>query len=357
MAGGRRTTLGDLADGLGLSANTVSRALSGKDGVSERTRSLVLQQARRTGYLPTDDAPRRPGNHRSDEALSSTIAVTIPSATHVFSSELIGAIEAGARSAGYSLDVFTTEESAEVEQQIADMIIDHDLAGAIVIPVQGRSEPWATVAASGRPVVAASREVPGLDCDFVTADNGAGAYAAVRHLLAQDCRRIVQFEEDLAISTINQRRQGFARAMAEQPDAIAHTILVPTRRYETSEPRWRATEAHRACLTFLDNHPDDADFDAIVTGDDYFALGALAALRERGISVPDRVRLVGYGDHPYSAWLDPALTSVRIPTQLIGELAVSLLLQRIAGDAGPRVRRLIKPELIIRRSSIAPSGG
>ncbi|SDT33391.1 LacI family DNA-binding transcriptional regulator [Microlunatus soli] len=352
MAAGRRTTLGDLAEGLGLSANTVSRALSGKDGVSERTRSLVLAEARRTGYLPAEDVTRRStSSRRPDGALSSTIAVTIPSATHVFSSELIGAIEAGARSAGYSLDVFTTEESAEVEQQIADMIIDHDLAGAIVIPVQGRSEPWASVAASGRPVVAASREVPGLDCDFVTADNGAGAYAAVRHLLAQGCRRIVQFEEDLAISTINHRREGFARAMAEQPDAVAHTILVPTRRYETSEPRWRATEAHRACLTFLDQ-PRDVTFDAIVTGDDYFALGALAALRERDISVPDQVRLVGYGDHPYSAWLDPPLTSIRIPTQLIGELAVSLLLQRIAGDSGPGVRRMIKPELIIRRSSV-----
>lgn len=355
MASGRRTTLGDLAAGLGLSANTVSRALSGKDGVSDRTRALVLQEAHRTGYLATDDVARSPAEvEHGPRSKSRTIAVTIPSATHLFSSELIGAIEAGARSAGYSLDVFTTGESEEQEQQIARTIIDHDLAGAIVIPVKDGNQPWASVAVSGRSVVAASREVPGLECDFVTADNSAGAYAAVRHLLSQGCRRIVQFEEDLAISTINNRREGFARAMAEHPDAIAQTILVPTRRYETSEPRWRATEAHRTCLNFLER---GEDFDAIVTGDDYFALGALTALRERGIAVPDRVRLVGYGDHPYSPWLDPALTSVRIPAQLIGELAVSLLLQRIAGDSGPGVRRLIKPELIIRRSSVPQTGG
>ncbi|WP_152365407.1 LacI family DNA-binding transcriptional regulator [Microlunatus speluncae] len=343
---GRRTTLGDLAAGLGLSTNTVSRALAGKDGVSDRTRSLVLDEARRTGYLPVPESgqPGRP------EPRSRTVAVTIPSATHTFSAELIGAIEAGARSAGYSLDIFTTEESEREEQQIARRIVDSDLAGAIVIPVQGRPEPWADVLAAGVPLVVASREVPELPCDFVTADNVAGSYAAVRHLLAQGCRRIVQFEEDLAISTIGNRREGYARAMAEVPDAAGETILVPTRRFETAEPRWRATEAHRACLTLLDRQQP---FDAIVAGDDHFALGALAALTERGLRVPDQVRLVGYGDHAYSPWLNPALTSVRIPTRLIGELAVSLLLKRIGGDAGAPVRRQLKPELIIRRSSVA----
>ena len=344
MSSARRTTLNDLAATLGLSANTVSRALAGKDGVSRRTRALVLEEARRTGYLPTGE----PNNPQSADH-SRTIAVTIPSATHVFSSELIGAIEAGARSAGYSLDVFTTEESEAVEESIARTIADNRLAGAIIIPVQQRSEPWLGLAAAGVPLVAVSREAPGLDCDFVTADNQAGAYAAVRHLLAEGCRTIVQFEEDLSISTISDRRRGFDRAIAEVPDVATQSILVPTRRFETSEPRWRATEAHRACLAFLDRRED---FDAIVTGDDYFALGALNALAERGLRVPEDVRLVGYGDHPYSGWLNPSLSSVRLPTQLIGELAVSLLLQRVAGDSGQPVRRLIRPELIIRGSSV-----
>lgn len=341
MTGGRRTTLGDLAAQLGLSVNTVSRALAGKDGVSERTRALVLDEAHRVGYV----AAPEPGPAR---VRSRTVAVTIPSATHLFSSELIGAIEAGARAAGYSLDVFTTEESEEQERAAVRRMIDNDLAGAIVIPVQDRTEPWAEVLAAGIPLVLASREVPALPCDFVTVDNTAGAYAAVRHLLAQGCRTIVQFEEDLGISTIDHRREGYARAMAEVPDAVAHTILVPTRRFETAEPRWRAAEAHRAALALLDR---GLCFDAIVAGDDYFALGALAALTQRRVRVPEDVRLAGYGDHPYSAWLDPALTSVRIPARLIGELAVSLLLQRIAGETGPPVRRLIKPELITRRSS------
>ncbi|HEY9290616.1 MAG TPA: LacI family DNA-binding transcriptional regulator [Microlunatus sp.] len=349
MSSARRTTLNDLAVTLGLSANTVSRALAGKDGVSERTRALVLEEARRTGYLPsTESANAQPQEY------SRTIAVTIPSATHVFSSELIGAIEAGARSSGYSLDVFTTEESESVEESIARTITDSRLAGAIIIPVQQRSEPWLAVAESGVPLVAVSREAPGLDCDFVTADNRAGAYAAVRHLLAQGCRTIVQFEEDLTISTISDRRRGFDRAIAEVTDATTQSIAVPTRRFETSEPRWRATEAHRACLAFLDR---GESFDAIVTGDDYFALGALNALTERGLRVPEDVRLVGYGDHPYSAWLNPPLTSVRIPAQLIGELAVSLLLQRVAGDTGQPVRRMIRPELIIRRSSVLHRAG
>lgn len=342
MATARRTTLHDLATELGLSANTVSRALSGKDGVSDRTRALVLEEARRTGYLPQSAPSQRDGQR--------TIALTIPSATHVFSSELIGAVEAGARAAGYSLDIFSTEENDEQEQAIARTIIDSDLAGAVIIPVQGRTEPWESVTASGIALVAVSREVPGLPGDLVTADHVTGAYAAVRHLLAQGSRSIVQFEEDLQISTISSRRTGFARGIAESPGATAHTIAVPTRRFETAEPRWRATEAHRRCLDLLDS---GITFDSIMAGDDYFALGALRALSRRGIRVPEDVRLAGYGDHPYSEWLDPALTSVRLPTRLIGEAAVSLLLQRIAGESGPPVRRLIKPELIIRDSTVA----
>ncbi|WP_329369712.1 LacI family transcriptional regulator [Streptomyces sp. NBC_00669] len=344
----RRSTLSDLAENLGLSVNTVSRALRGKDGVGTRTRDLVLEEAVRIGYITpgasrpgTEDAP-------SARSRSRTIGLTIPSSTHVFASELIGAIEAGARAAGYSLDLFVTEESASQETGIATQITDAGLAGAVVIPVQGERDPWARVRAEGIPVVAVSREIDQLSCDFVGVDSEAGEYAAVRHLLSRGARSIVSFEEDLAISTIANRQRGFARALAEVAGTTSRTVPVPSRRFETGESDWRPEEAYRACREFLDT---DTAFDAVTVGDDYFALGVARALAERGIRVPDDVRMVGYGDHAYSAWMRPSLSSVRLPTRLIGELAVSLVLQRVAGETSPPVRRLIKPELVVRESS------
>lgn len=338
-----RPTLNDLAGTLRLSVNTVSRALAGKDGVSDRTRALVLDEASRSGYLTVPEPRRRP-----DRSRSRTLAVTIPSATHLFSSELLGAVEDGARANSFALDVFTTGESAAQERGVAATLAEGSFAGAVIIPVQDVGSPWPELARSGLPLVTVSREVPGLGADLVTADNEGGAYAAARHLLAQGCRRVVQFEEDLDISTIAHRRRGFARALDELDDATSETILVPTRRFEAAEPRWRASEAYGACLALLQS---GRSFDGVVVGDDYFALGVLRALSEHGRDVPRDVLLVGYGDHPYGPWLCPSLSSVRVPTQLIGEVAVSLLLQRIGGDTGGPVRRFLRTELVTRGSS------
>lgn len=343
----RRSTLSDLAENLGLSVNTVSRALRGKDGVSTRTRDLVHEEAVRIGYVTAGASPA-PAAGAGAGPRSRTIGLTIPSSTHMFASQLIEAIEAGARAAGYSLDLFVTEESESQEADIAAQIVDSDLAGAVVIPVQGEREPWASVRAEGIPVVAVSREIDHLGGDFVGVDSEAGEYAAVRHLLSRGARSVVSFEEDLAISTIANRQRGFIRALAEVEGTTSRTVPVPTRRFETGESDWRPEEAYRACLEFLET---GIAFDAVTVGDDYFALGVVRALAERDIRVPEDVRVVGYGDHPYSAWVRPSLSSIRLPTRLIGELAVALVLQRVAGKASPPVRRLIKPELVVRESS------
>ncbi|HWD62323.1 MAG TPA: LacI family DNA-binding transcriptional regulator, partial [Humibacter sp.] len=266
-----RSTLAELADNLGLSVNTVSRALTGKDGVSGRTRDLVREEAARIGYV----------TRRSFDPTARTsrvIALTIPSPTHTFSAELLAAIETGTRAAGYSLDLFTTEESELEEDDIAGTIAEADVAGAIVIPVQGADAPWTRVRAAGVPLVVVSRALDDLEADFVGVDSEAGEYAAVRHLLNQGCRSLVFLEEDLQISTIEERRRGFDAALAEHPGASGQRVLVPTRRFESGRTNWRAQEAYRAFLDVLDRGVEP---DGVTTGDDDFALGVMRALADR----------------------------------------------------------------------------
>ncbi|WP_162460023.1 substrate-binding domain-containing protein [Kocuria sediminis] len=174
------------------------------------------------------------------------------------------------------------------------------------------------------------------------------SHAAAHHLLSQGARSILYFEEALAISTIAHRQKGFTRAMPEVPEATSTTIHLPTRRFENTGPQWRAEEAYRACTDLITS---GAAFDAIATGDDYFALGVLKALAEHDIHAPDEVQAVRYGGLPFAPWTSPALTSVKLPARLIGELAVSMLLQRLAGDTSTPIERLIKPELVVRSSS------
>lgn len=337
MATFRRPTLNDLAEDLGLSANTVSRALTGKDGVSQRTRELVLRQAQLSGYA----ASARPAS------TSRTIALVVTSATNVFISELITAIESACRAADYSMVLHITEESTEQEEHVVAAMIDADHAGAIVIPVQG-GDVWQRVA-TRMPIVAVAREIPGLDCDFVGVDARAAMYAATRHVTGSGGRKLILLDEDLDNATIDARAQGFLDAIADSPDSVGNVVLIPTRAFEASTIPWQPEEARRRCLEILD---EGTAFDGILVADDYYALGVLSALKERGQRVPEDVLLMGYGNHPYSGYLTPSLSTLGLPVDLIGEIAVSTLLQRITGDIGPRRHRLVKTELIIRESTV-----
>lgn len=338
----RRPTLAELAQTLGLSVNTVSRALSGRDGVSARTRARVVAEARKVGYLP--GRPAEPAAREGQR-----IVLSIPSPLHPFSAELLTAVDVAARDSGVQLDVVVTDENPERERHIVRQLAESSVAGAVVIPVHADDSPWATLWDAGMPLVTVSRDLAAVDCDFVGIDSDAGQYAVVRHLLAHGARSIVQLDEDLDITTISGRRAGFDRAIAESGTAEATHLKVPSRRFETGRGSWRAEEAYRAVSRHLDG---DEQFDAIATGDDDFALGALRALREHGLSVPADVLVAGYGDQPYGAWLSPSLTSVRLQAQVAAESALSGLLRRIAGDTSGPLRRHITPELTIRESSV-----
>ena len=338
----KRATLNDLADALGLSANTVSRALSGKDGVAPHTRDLVRREAERIGY-------RSGSQWRRSEQKS--IALTVTSSSNVFITQLIPAVELALRPLGYSVVIRTTEESPAMEAEAIAAMIEGDHAGAIVIPVQGDSDPWGDAGPMSFPVVAVARELPGTECDLVAHDTYAAMYAATRHALAQGARSLLLFDEDLPVSTNRNRERAFSDAAATVPDAESRVVRIPSRRYETRATPWQPEEGYLAVSAVMAQgaHPD-----AMLFEDDYFALGALRALEDHGLRAPQDILLVGYGDHPYAPYIRPSLTSVSIPGSRIAEAAVSLLLQRIAGDTSPPVRRLLPGELVVRESSVRP---
>lgn len=335
----RRHTLDDLASTLGLSANTVSRALRGKDGVGEATRQRVLDEAERVGY-----ATPRTG---SAVPHLDAVALSIPSVTHPFASEIAAAIETGVRAAGCTLEIFATNEDPAQEEEIAAQILESGPGGVITIPVHAESTCWQQVSESGTPVITVSRELESGIFDFIGVDSEHGSYVAARHLLGNGAGSVLYLDEELAIGTIASRRRGFERAM-ETAEAHARVRMIPTRRYENAGSQWRAQEGYRACMDALSS---GGSFDAVLCGDDFFALGAMRALAESGRRVPEDVRVAGYGDLPFAEWLTPSLTSVSLPVRLIGELAVANVLQRIGGSTSTPSRRLIRPALVVRSSS------
>ncbi|MFI5695738.1 LacI family DNA-binding transcriptional regulator [Kribbella sp. NPDC051586] len=347
MTEARRATLRDIATALGLSVNTVSRALGDKDSVSPKTRAAVQAEAARIGYVPNTLA-------RSlvlGSAMTLGLVITNPS--NPFYAQLISTIELRARAQGYSLLLLVTDESAENEQRATEALLRSAVDGAVVVPVQAEWDHWRRVRDAGIPLVFVNRDVPELDCDMVGVDNERGAYEATSHLISGGARRLLVLEEDLPITTTADRVTGFRRAMSDAGLKVSDDSIraVPTKRYDSLALPWQPEEAYRFAQTLLpDGHPD-----GIVTGNDYFALGVLRLLAERGLDVPGDVAITGYGDHPYAAYLQTPLTTVRLPAAEVGSTAVDLLMQRLRSSSERPRKTLIRPELVVRASTGGPS--
>ncbi|GGQ35338.1 LacI family DNA-binding transcriptional regulator [Streptosporangium pseudovulgare] len=344
MARSQRVTLRDVADRLGLSANTVSRALTGKDQVSESTRALIVAEAKRLGYVPNSHAR----SLVSGRTMVIGLVITNPSNT--FYAALISAVERQCRAAGYSVLLLVTEDSDENEERAVQQLLRFGVDGVLGVATQSRSDVWDGLIEANIPVVQISRDIPGRGLDFVGIDVESAIADAVVRVARPGVRRIWLLEEDLRVSTVAARIAGFRRALDELGIAHEHSLVlkVPTRRTSGASLPWRPDDAYALAANLItpDNHPD-----LMITANDYFALGVYRAVRECGLAVPDDVRVLGYGDHPFAAYLQPALTTIRLPADEAGTAAVDLLLRRIAEPDRPRTSTRLPAELIERRST------
>lgn len=342
----RRVTLQDIAKSVGLSVNTVSRALAGQNAVSEETRAMIKAEAERLGYVPNTMA-------RSlvlGSAMTMGVVITNPS--NPFYARLISVIEQRSRALGYSLLLMASEENAANERKAVESMMRWGVDGALVVPVQAETDHWRRLLASGTKVVLVNRDLPGFECDLVGIDYEQGAYDATVHLLDGGVEYVYLLEEDLEISTVTARIDGFTRAVTERqvPGDRVRILRVPTRRRDSSTLPWEAAESYDLARTLVPDLPANS---GILLGNDYFALGLYRALSEAGRRVPADTAVVGFGDHPFSAYLDPALTSVRLPAAEVAAAAVDHLVSRIdkRGTAEGCTRTLFPSELIIRASS------
>ena len=342
----RRVTLKTVAESVGVSVNTASRALAGKDAVSEETRALVREEAERLGYVRNSMARSLVlGN-------AMTLGMVITHPANPFYATLISAVEEWSRAYGYSLLLMVTEENLGTEQNAAEELLRWGVDGAVVIPVQEGAEHWRRLQDSGVPIVLVNRNLPELECDFVGVDHEAGAYKAAAHLLDADPATVYLLEEDSALSSVSDRVTGYRRALRERGRAADNgsIALIPAPQRKSRELPWEPADAYERSRELL---PRLGSGTSVMTGNDYFALSLYRALSESGIKVPEQVAVLGFGDYPFSAYLSPPLTSVRLRAAEIGTMAVDLLVRRVkemSPSAGPESIYL-ESDLEVRNST------
>lgn len=341
----RRRTLQDVAEAVGLSVNTVSRALRDMPGVSDATRAQIKAEAERLGYVPNANARSLVLGSRK------TIGVVLTDIANPFFNDLITEIEELATHAGYTLLLLLSDEDPEREHVAVETALRSGVDGIIGVAVQGRNNPWAAVTRAGIPLVLVARELPEMEVDFYSTDNEAGRVAAVDAVIERGAREIVLVEEDLRVTTVDHRIDGFRRALEAHglPFDQSQVARVPSRRTARGASLWRGEDAHRVLSDLLDaRHLADA----YLVANDYFALGLYAALRERGLRVPDDALVIGWGDYAFSRFLDPPLSSFRLPAIEVAQRATQRLLDLINGTAAPGpVAEYFPPELLLRGST------
>jgi LacI family transcriptional regulator len=333
-------TIKDVARLSGVSSMTVSRVINDSQRVRPETRRRVEEAIAELGYVPSRLA-RGLSRRRTG-----TLAVIVPDVANPFFTMVVRAAEEVARRGGYRVILCDTRADLRVERDVVEELIAHRVEGIVIAPVSNASAAhlW-RMDSFGVPCVLVDRTLPGVDTDAVVGDSVGGARRLVEHLISLGHRRVGLIVESDQVSTARDRRRGYEEALAAAGVPVDDDLVVET----TVDPDGGAEGMRR--LLQLNKRPT-----AVFTVNNLVALGAIEAVRDAGLEVPDDVALVCFDDIEYASRLYPFLTVLEQPAETFGTVATQLLLERIHGRGPARRNVVVLPgEFVVRKSCGASS--
>lgn len=332
----RRVTLKDVADAVGVHLSTVSRALdpSSPHRVSSELAERIERASRSLGYRKSSAGYTLKTNS------THTIGVVIPDITDPAFPPIIRGIEDALARRGYVAIVANTDGDARREREMIMMLRDRGVDGLLLASVEIADDPAREAWRDATPVVTVNRQIFGADVPSVTADEAAGMHAVVTHLVALGHRQIAAIAGPQHLSTGVLRQRGFLAAC--EALGIGGTPPVAVARAYREEEGERCTETLLATA---------APFTALVCANDRLAVGAITALRRRGLACPEDVAVTGFNDMIMVDRLTPPLTTVRVPKHLMGARAADMIVDVIEGKATTDRIAMLPVDLVVRGST------
>ncbi len=328
-------TIYDVARLAGVSPATVSRALNGSNRVATTTRRRVEAVVAQLGYEPNRVA------RSLATSVTHTLALLLPDITNPFFPALVKGVQLLADERHYTLLLCNTAADPEREEEYLRVLRGKRVDGVILVGLKLNGQRIRR-ALGEVPVVVLDRSVDLPGAAVVQVDHRGGATLAVRHLLELGHRDIahVAGPGDLAVS--RERLEGYREALSEaglpyRPELVVEADF-------TEEGGYEAVQG--LCAT--------GHVSAIFAANDLSAIGIMAALRERGLTVPDEVSVVGFDDIHLCAYTVPALTTIRQPAYAMGRRAAELLIDAVEGGDPRGVT--FEAELVVRGSTAPPAG-
>ncbi|OGB67149.1 MAG: hypothetical protein A2Y94_11775 [Caldithrix sp. RBG_13_44_9] len=330
-------TLRDIARKAGISTSTASRVLNGKTEkyrISQKTQILVQKAAQQLAYRPNQLARglRLKKTH--------TIGLVLPDISNPFFAYVARIIQIHAFQAGYSLFVCNTDENQVTEIKQIELLLSYKLDGLIIMPVGVKYEHILRLVQEHLPFVLIDRSFDEIDANSVVVDNYSGAYKAVEHLIENGHHRIAIIQGLPDTYTNTARVKGYRDALSHYHIPVDPDLIVG------NDFRQENGYIETKLLLKLETPPT-----ALFTTSDLITLGALQAIYEEHINVPKDISLVAFDDVDFAPYLLAPLSAVQQPKELMGEIAVKLLINDMRSKGKFDKKRIVlEPKLMIRKS-------
>src|SRR3954466_13267290 len=332
------TTMKRIAGELGVSITTVSKVLNNRDDIGHATRARVLAKVAELGYQP--NAVARSLTLRRTH----TLGVVIPDLMHSFFVEIVAGLESVASARGYGILLCSSSEDPGKERQELDMLRQRQGDGVVLgsASASGNTDLLQQLTSLGIGLVMIDRDDhPDVHCDRVVTDDREVGRIATAHLIAQG-RRAIAHITGTTVKHAKRRADGYRAALADAKVKEKADWMV--------RGGFKEADGYRGMTRLLSLKPR---VDAVFAANDPAAIGAMKAVWDAGLKVPDDVAVIGAGDITFGDLLRVPLSTVSWSREEQGRTAAQLLLDRIEGGKASRQpqRVMVPPRLVVRRSS------
>ena len=334
----KKDTLLTISERTGYSISTVSRVLSGKGKkyrISQQAIDYISEEARLCNYTPNLIAQ----SLRTRK--TNTIGLTIPNIDNPFFSTLSGVIINQLKKCGYNIILSDTMENVDNEVEALNSFISRNVDGIIAVPVSSDPQYMEEISKTV-PVVLIDRYFENTTLPYVCTDNYYGAYAAAEHLISKGYKRLLAIQGVPASMPNKERLRGFRQAIEDNTGKGIQAMVCGD--------SFSLENGYREVMKALQSQQRP---DAVFTFSNTILLGAIKAIRELGLRIPEDVAIISFDNNRFLDFLDPAITRVEQPISLIGKMVTDNMVRMIeseGNDSWESFQVLVRPSLIMGRS-------
>ena len=326
-------TLRMVAEKAGVSVNTASRAINNKPDINIETKKLVLKIAKELGYI------RNAAAVALRTKKTGTVGVVIEDNRNPFYAEVLNGMEVATREKNYHIIFANTQRDYKKEEEAINLLLAKRVDGLLIAPVQDRDDDIKNLIEANIPFVIVGRDFENIELDAVYNDEVKGGFLATEYLIKKGHKSIALIDGFLYKSPAKGRLEGYKKALKKYGISM-DDALVSVGDIDVKDGYERTKQLFEKEL----------DFTAIFAYNDMMAFGAMQAIREKGLRIPEDIGLVGYDDIPFCSLMDPALTTIRLKKQELGIESVKLLLSHINGNREKPKKIRLDVDIIARKT-------